>query len=143
MNVQFAIKDGEIYILEVNPRASRTVPFVAKTVGLPIAGIASKVMAGKKLREFGLKPPKFSHIAVKEAVFPFARFPEVDPVLGPEMRSTGEVMGIDMDYAVAFAKSQIASGSKVPVFGHGVRIRQGCGQGPDRAVNARPGVDGL
>jgi carbamoyl-phosphate synthase large subunit len=117
MNVQFAIKDGEIYILEVNPRASRTVPFVAKTVGLPIAGIASKVMAGKKLREFGLKAPKFSHIAVKEAVFPFARFPEVDPVLGPEMRSTGEVMGIDMDYAVAFAKSQIASGMKVPVSG--------------------------
>jgi carbamoyl-phosphate synthase large subunit len=117
MNVQFAIKDDEIYILEVNPRASRTVPFVAKTVGLPIAGIASKVMAGKPLREFGLKPPKFSHIAVKEAVFPFARFPEVDPVLGPEMRSTGEVMGIDMDYAVAFAKSQIAIGMKVPVAG--------------------------
>ncbi len=117
MNVQFAIKDGDIYILEVNPRASRTVPFVAKTVGLPIAGIASQVMAGKMLRELALKEPVFSHIAVKEAVFPFARFPEVDPVLGPEMRSTGEVMGIDMDYALAFAKSQIASGSKVPASG--------------------------
>ncbi|WP_088347191.1 MULTISPECIES: carbamoyl-phosphate synthase large subunit [Rhodomicrobium] len=117
MNVQFAIKDGEIYILEVNPRASRTVPFVAKTVGLAVAGIASQVMAGKPLREFALKEPVFKHIAVKEAVFPFARFPEVDPVLGPEMRSTGEVMGIDMDYALAFAKSQIASGSKVPASG--------------------------
>jgi carbamoyl-phosphate synthase large subunit len=114
MNVQFAIKDGEVYVLEVNPRASRTVPFVAKTVGLPIAGIAAEVMAGKKLRDFRLQEPVFRHIAVKEAVFPFARFPEVDPILGPEMRSTGEVMGIDQDYAVAFAKSQIACGMKVP-----------------------------
>jgi carbamoyl-phosphate synthase large subunit len=117
MNVQFAIKDGEVYILEVNPRASRTVPFVAKTIGIPIAGIAAQIMAGKKLREFDLREPVFRHIAVKEAVFPFSRFPEVDPVLGPEMRSTGEVMGIDADYALAFAKSQIASGSKVPVSG--------------------------
>jgi carbamoyl-phosphate synthase large subunit len=117
MNVQFAIKDGEIYILEVNPRASRTVPFVAKTVGLPIAGIASEVMAGRPLSEFNLSEPEYDHIAVKEAVFPFSRFPEVDPVLGPEMRSTGEVMGIDRDYALAFAKSQIASGSKVPDSG--------------------------
>jgi carbamoyl-phosphate synthase large subunit len=117
MNVQFAIKDGEIYILEVNPRASRTVPFVAKTVGLPIAAIASEVMAGKPLKDFGLSDPIFDHIAVKEAVFPFSRFPEVDPVLGPEMRSTGEVMGIDRDYAIAFAKSQIASGSKIPDSG--------------------------
>jgi carbamoyl-phosphate synthase large subunit len=117
MNVQFAIKDSEIYVLEVNPRASRTVPFVAKTVGLPVAGIAAQVMAGAKLKSFGLREPEFRHIAVKEAVFPFARFPEVDPILGPEMRSTGEVMGIDTDYAVAFAKSQIASGSKVPTSG--------------------------
>ena len=117
MNVQFAIKDGDIYVLEVNPRASRTVPFVAKTVGIPIAGIASQIMAGTKLASFGLKERVFNHIAVKEAVFPFARFPEVDPILGPEMRSTGEVMGIDTDYAVAFAKSQIASGSKVPTSG--------------------------
>ncbi len=117
MNVQFAIKDGDIYILEVNPRASRTVPFVAKTIGLPVAGIAAEVMAGRKLRDFGLSEPVFRHIAVKEAVFPFSRFPEVDPILGPEMRSTGEVMGIDTDYALAFAKSQIASGSKVPLSG--------------------------
>jgi carbamoyl-phosphate synthase large subunit len=117
MNVQYAIKDGDIYILEVNPRASRTVPFVAKTIGLPVAGIAAQVMAGKKLKEFSLAEPVFDHVAVKEAVFPFSRFPEVDPILGPEMRSTGEVMGIDKDYALAFAKSQIASGSKVPVSG--------------------------
>ncbi|MGF1619019.1 MAG: carbamoyl-phosphate synthase large subunit [Rhodomicrobiaceae bacterium] len=117
MNVQYAIKGDDIYILEVNPRASRTVPFVAKTVGLPIAGIAAEIMAGKKLVEFGLKDPVFEHIAVKEAVFPFSRFPEVDPILGPEMRSTGEVMGIDTDYARAFAKSQIAIGNKMPLSG--------------------------
>jgi carbamoyl-phosphate synthase large subunit len=117
MNVQFAIKDDEIYVLEVNPRASRTVPFVAKVIGLPIAGIAAQVMAGKKLASFGLKRPRLDHIAVKEAVFPFARFPGVDTVLGPEMRSTGEVMGIDRDYAVAFAKSQLGGGSKLPLTG--------------------------
>jgi carbamoyl-phosphate synthase large subunit len=117
MNVQFAIQQDDIYILEVNPRASRTVPFVAKVIGLPIAGIASEVMAGKPLAAFGLERPKLDHIAVKEAVFPFARFPGVDPILGPEMRSTGEVMGIDRDYAIAFAKSQIGSGSKLPLSG--------------------------
>ena len=117
MNVQFAIQNDDIYILEVNPRASRTVPFVAKVIGLPIAGIASRVMAGTPLAAFGLKRPKLDHIAVKEAVFPFARFPGVDPVLGPEMRSTGEVMGIDRDYAVAFAKSQLGGGSKLPLSG--------------------------
>jgi len=117
MNVQFAIQNDDIYILEVNPRASRTVPFVAKVIGLPVAGIASEVMAGKTLASFGLKRPKLDHIAVKEAVFPFARFPGVDPVLGPEMRSTGEVMGIDRDYAIAFAKSQLGGGSKVPLSG--------------------------
>ena len=117
MNVQFAIKNGDVYILEVNPRASRTVPFVAKTIGLPIAGIAAEVMAGKKLKEFKLVEPVFRHIAVKEAVFPFSRFPEVDPILGPEMRSTGEVMGIDTDYAIAFAKSQIACGNELPLGG--------------------------
>jgi carbamoyl-phosphate synthase large subunit len=117
MNVQFAIKDRQIYILEVNPRASRTVPFVAKVVGLPIAGIASEIMAGKPLKAFGLKAQKLKHIAVKEAVFPFARFPGVDPVLGPEMRSTGEVMGLDRDFAVAFAKSQIGSGTTMPLAG--------------------------
>jgi carbamoyl-phosphate synthase large subunit len=117
MNVQFAIQNDDIYILEVNPRASRTVPFVAKVIGLPVAGIAAQVMAGKPLASFGLKRPKLEHIAVKEAVFPFARFPGVDPVLGPEMRSTGEVMGIDRDYAVAFAKSQLGGGSRLPLSG--------------------------
>jgi carbamoyl-phosphate synthase large subunit len=117
MNVQFAIKDDVIYVLEVNPRASRTVPFVAKVIGLPIAGIASRVMAGKPLASFALTRPRLDHIAVKEAVFPFARFPGVDTVLGPEMRSTGEVMGIDRDYAIAFAKSQLGGGSKLPLTG--------------------------
>ncbi len=117
MNVQFAIKDGRIYILEVNPRASRTVPFVAKVVGLPIAAIAAEIMAGKPLASFKLKMPKIDHVAVKEAVFPFARFLGVDPALGPEMRSTGEVMGIDRDFAIAFAKSQIGAGQKLPLTG--------------------------
>ncbi len=117
MNVQYAIKDGEIFVLEVNPRASRTVPFVAKVIGLPIAGIAARVMAGEALSEFGLKEQVLGHVGVKEAVFPFARFPGVDPILGPEMRSTGEVMGIDTDYAVAFAKSQLGGGANVPTAG--------------------------
>ncbi len=117
MNVQFAIKDGNVFVLEVNPRASRTVPFVAKVIGVPIAGIAARVMAGARLSEFGLEERPLGHVAVKEAVFPFARFPGVDPILGPEMRSTGEVMGIDRDYAVAFAKSQLGGGSKVPTSG--------------------------
>ena len=117
MNVQFAIKDGEVYILEVNPRASRTVPFVAKVIGLPVAAIAAEIMAGRTLASFNLKPVKIDHIAVKEAVFPFARFPGVDPVLGPEMRSTGEVMGLDRDFATAFGKSQIGAGTPLPVSG--------------------------
>jgi carbamoyl-phosphate synthase large subunit len=117
MNVQFAIKDGVVYVLEVNPRASRTVPFVAKVIGKPIAAIAAEVMAGKRLSEFGLKTPKLTHVAVKEAVFPFARFPGVDPILGPEMRSTGEVMGIDSDFAMAFVKSQLGSGQVLPMIG--------------------------
>ncbi|RUO98986.1 carbamoyl-phosphate synthase large subunit [Hyphomicrobium sp.] len=117
MNVQFAIKDEEVFILEVNPRASRTVPFVAKVIGLPIASIASEVMAGKSLASFNLTKPVFDHIAVKEAVFPFARFIGVDPILGPEMRSTGEVMGIDHDFAMAFGKSQLGAGQKLPAKG--------------------------
>jgi len=117
MNVQFAIKGDDIYILEVNPRASRTVPFVAKVIGEPIAKIAARVMAGEPLKNFDLKKKKFDHIAVKEAVFPFARFAGVDTVLGPEMRSTGEVMGIANDYAVAFAKSQLGAGNVVPTGG--------------------------
>src|SRR4029079_15530769 len=97
MNVQYAIKDGHVYILEVNPRASRTVPFVSKVIGLPIASIAAEIMGGKPLAAFNLKKPDYDPIAVKEAVFPFARFLGVAPILGPEMRSTGEVMGIDRD----------------------------------------------
>jgi carbamoyl-phosphate synthase large subunit len=117
MNVQFAIKGRDIYLIEVNPRASRTVPFVAKVTGMPVAGIATKVMAGVPLASFGLETPEYDHIAVKEAVFPFNRFPGVDPVLGPEMRSTGEVMGIDRDFAIAFAKSQLGAGSELPLTG--------------------------
>src|SRR6266581_4635648 len=119
MNVQYAIKDGEIYVLEVNPRASRTVPFVAKVIGKPVAKIAARIMAGETLASFGLEPQRFEpgasgHVGVKEAVFPFARFPGVDTVLGPEMKSTGEVMGLDRSFEVAFAKSQLGGGSRVP-----------------------------
>jgi len=117
MNVQFAIKDDVIFILEVNPRASRTVPFVAKSINYPIAKIAARVMAGEKLSSFGLEYRKFDHVTVKEAVFPFTRFPGVDVILGPEMRSTGEVMGIDTDFGSAFLKSQIAAGVKLPTSG--------------------------
>jgi carbamoyl-phosphate synthase large subunit len=131
MNVQFAIEEPlsqapRIYVLEVNPRASRTVPFVAKTIGKPLAGIAAKVMAGVPLRSFDLEQRPFDHIAVKEAVFPFARFPGVDTILGPEMRSTGEVMGLDWRregeslqaaFARAFAKSQLGGGAKLPQSG--------------------------
>lgn len=117
MNVQYAVQDGVIYILEVNPRASRTVPFVAKVVDKPIAKIAARVMAGETLASFKLENTPFDHIAVKEAVFPFARFPGVDTILGPEMRSTGEVMGLDKSFGVAFAKSQLGGGTKVPVEG--------------------------
>ena len=114
MNVQYAIKDGDIYVLEVNPRASRTVPFVAKVVGMPVAKIAARIMAGERLASFALQPPHFDHVGVKEAVFPFARFPGVDTVLGPEMKSTGEVMGIDRTFEIAFAKSQLGGGSRLP-----------------------------
>ncbi|HVY51362.1 MAG TPA: carbamoyl-phosphate synthase large subunit [Devosia sp.] len=117
MNVQYALKDGTIYILEVNPRASRTVPFVAKVIGKPIAKIASRIMAGESLSSFNLAETPLRHIAVKEAVFPFNRFPGVDTLLGPEMKSTGEVIGLDTDFALAFAKSQMGAGSKVPLEG--------------------------
>ena len=123
MNVQFAIKDGEIYVLEVNPRASRTVPFVAKTIGRPVAKIAARIMAGESLDEafahYGRKidPNALPHIAVKEAVFPFARFPGVDILLGPEMKSTGEVMGLDRAFALAFAKSQLGASVDLPRSG--------------------------
>ncbi|HUF87474.1 MAG TPA: carbamoyl-phosphate synthase large subunit [Thermohalobaculum sp.] len=117
MNVQFAIKGGEVYVLEVNPRASRTVPFVAKATGSPIAAIAARVMAGERLADFHLVDPVTDHVAVKEAVLPFARFPGVDTILGPEMRSTGEVMGIDRGFARAFLKSQLAAGTPLPESG--------------------------
>jgi carbamoyl-phosphate synthase large subunit len=120
MNVQYAIKDGDIYVLEVNPRASRTVPFVAKVIGLPVAKIAARIMAGESLASFKLEPVRFepgaaAHTGVKEAVFPFARFGEkVDTVLGPEMKSTGEVMGIDRSFDIAFVKSQLGGGARLP-----------------------------
>ena len=114
MNVQFAVRQDEIFILEVNPRASRTVPFVAKAVGQPIAKLAARIMAGERLADLDLKFDKQEHVAVKEAVFPFARFPDVDVLLGPEMKSTGEVMGLDTSFAAAFAKSQIAAGTELP-----------------------------
>ncbi|XBQ16156.1 MAG: carbamoyl-phosphate synthase large subunit [Oceanicaulis sp.] len=117
MNVQFAVKDGEIFLLEVNPRASRTVPFVAKAIGAPVAKIAAKVMAGAKLKDIHTPPDEPGHIAVKEAVMPFAKFPGVDPVLGPEMRSTGEVMGIDTRFESAFAKAQLGAGVNLPRTG--------------------------
>jgi carbamoyl-phosphate synthase large subunit len=117
MNVKYAVKDGEVYLIEVNPRASRTVPFVAKAIGRPIAKIAARVMAGEALASFGPINRDIPYIAVKEAVFPFARFPGVDPILGPEMKSTGEVMGIDVDFPTAFAKSQLGAGTTLPDSG--------------------------
>jgi carbamoyl-phosphate synthase large subunit len=134
MNVQFAIKDGEVYLIEVNPRASRTVPFVAKSIGIPIAKIASRLMAGASLRDASMEYGVWSVVessqhstlstqhsrqlvAVKESVFPFARFAGVDVILGPEMKSTGEAMGIDRDFPRAFAKSQLSSGSTIPKSG--------------------------
>jgi carbamoyl-phosphate synthase large subunit len=119
MNVQYAIKDGDIYIIEVNPRASRTVPFVGKATGMPWAKIAAKVIAGVSLAELGVDElPDPKHTSVKEVVFPFSKFPGVDVILGPEMRSTGEVMGIDSNFPVAFAKSQLAAGTTLPTEGN-------------------------
>jgi anti-sigma regulatory factor (Ser/Thr protein kinase) len=119
MNVQFAIKDNQLYVLEVNPRASRTVPFVAKAIGVPLAKLAAKVMTGLKLKDLGFtreQTPK--HWCVKEAVFPFVRFPGATIMLGPEMRSTGEVMGLDEDLGVAFAKAQAAAKPGLPTGGN-------------------------
>jgi carbamoyl-phosphate synthase large subunit len=118
MNAQFAVKDGTVYVLEVNPRGSRTVPFVSKAIGVPIAKLAMKVMAGKTLKELGFtRPVQPAHLSVKEAVFPFNKFPGVDVLLGPEMKSTGEVMGIDADFGWAFAKSQAGAGASLPKVG--------------------------
>ena len=126
-------------MLEVNPRASRTVPFVAKAIGLPVAAIAARVMAGETLASFDLKPPQPEHISVKEAVLPFARFPGVDTILGPEMRSTGEVMGLDANFGRAFAKSQIGAGTRAADRRHRVHLGQGRRQGSDRGAGARSG----
>jgi carbamoyl-phosphate synthase large subunit len=120
MNIQYAIKDDELYVLEVNPRASRTVPFVAKATGIELAKIATKVMMGANLLDFKLEEKlknEKTHVAVKEVVFPFERFPNVDVILGPEMKSTGEVMGIDKDFIHAFIKAQLGSGTSIPTEG--------------------------
>jgi carbamoyl-phosphate synthase large subunit len=118
MNVQYAIQGDDIYVLEVNPRASRTVPFVAKATSVPVAKIAARVMAGEPLARFGLTEPRVQHVAVKEAVFPFARFPGSDVILGPEMKSTGESMGIDQDFATAYLKAQLGAGVRPPLSGN-------------------------
>ncbi len=118
MNIQFAVKDGEVYLIEVNPRASRTVPFVSKATGVPWAKLAAKVMAGLSLDELEVQEaPRPKHTSIKESVFPFTKFPGVDVILGPEMRSTGEVMGVDMSFGAAFAKSQMAAGMTLPMSG--------------------------
>jgi len=117
LNIQFAVKDSELYVLEVNPRASRTVPFVSKATGVPLAKMATYVMLGHTIADLGVKEISLNHVAVKEAVFPFNRFPGVDFLLGPEMKSTGEVMGLDEDFGVAFLKSQWAAGQKIPTSG--------------------------
>lgn len=117
INIQFAIKNDEIYVLEANPRASRTVPFISKAIGIPVAKIAARIMAGEKIEDFNLKKRNTNIFAIKEAVFPFNKFPGVDILLGPEMKSTGEVMGLDKDFGLAFAKSQIAAGNSLPTRG--------------------------
>jgi len=119
MNVQYAIKDEKVYVLEVNPRASRTVPFVSKAIGVPLVKFATKVMMGKKLKNLGFIEETIpKHVAVKESVFPFNRFPGVDVILGPEMKSTGEVMGLDVDFGSAYVKSQLAAGQNLPKKGN-------------------------
>ena len=118
LNIQFAIQNDQVFVLEVNPRASRTVPFVSKAIGVPLAKLATKVMLGERLAALGFdREPAVRHIAVKEAVFPFIKFPGVDAVLGPEMKSTGEVMGIDRDFRKAYVKAQISAGSPLPTAG--------------------------
>ena len=118
MNVQYAVKDGEVFVIEVNPRASRTVPFVSKAIGRPLAKLAALVMVGKTLEELGFTEEIWpQHFSVKEAVFPFVKFPGADTLLGPEMKSTGEVMGIDSDFGRAYAKAQIEAGNSLPTGG--------------------------
>ena len=144
INVQFAIFEGEVYILEVNPRASRTIPFVSKAIGVPLAKLAALVMAGKKLADLGFTAERVpDHVSVKESVFPFVRFPGVDTILGPEMKSTGEVMGIDRTFAMAFAKAELAASTDLP--GERMRVHQRArrGQGGAGADRARTLRDGL
>jgi len=118
MNIQYAVKGGDIYVLEVNPRASRTVPYVSKSIGVPLAKIAARVMTGRTLRELGFtEEVRLDHYCVKEAVLPFIKFPGVDAILGPEMKSTGEVMGVDNDFGVAFAKAQLSVNTSLPTSG--------------------------
>jgi carbamoyl-phosphate synthase large subunit len=117
VNIQLAVKDNVVYILEANPRASRTVPFVSKATGIPLAKIAARVMIGKKLRDLGIEEPKICHVAVKEVLLPFNKLPGVDTVLGPEMKSTGEVMGIDYDFGRAYYKASISADNELPVQG--------------------------
>ncbi len=144
MNVQYAVKDGEIFVLEVNPRASRTVPFVAKATGVAVAKIGARVMAGEHLSAFNLDDDAVSrHVAVKEAVFPFNRFPNVDVILGPEMKSTGEVMGLDHSFERAFLKAQLGAGVKLPEAGHRLHLGEGERQGGGRDHGAAAGRHGL
>jgi carbamoyl-phosphate synthase large subunit len=118
MNVQYAIKDDQLFVIEVNPRASRTIPFVSKATGVPLAKLATKVMLGQTLAELGFTEEVVpEHMSVKEAVLPFDRFPDVDTLLGPEMKSTGEVMGIDTDFGLAYAKAQLGAGQRLPLSG--------------------------
>ena len=137
MNVQYAVKGKEVYVLEVNPRASRTVPFVSKAIGVPLAKLAALVMAGRTLEELGFTAEIWpEHFSVKEAVFPFMKFPGVDTVLGPEMKSTGEVMGIDSDFGRAYAKAQIEAGNPIPAGG--TRARLAPRRGPRAARRRDP-----
>jgi carbamoylphosphate synthase large subunit len=144
MNVQYAIKDDVIYVLEVNPRASRTVPFVAKTVGSPIAKVAARIMAGENLADafgaYGTVPDhrKLNHIAVKEAVFPFSKFPGVDTLLGPEMRSTGEVMGLDRDYRPGLRQGAARRRQRAAALGHRVHLGPRRGQAARRRGGSHP-----
>ena len=118
INIQFALHKGKVYVLEANPRASRTVPFVAKATGIPLAKIAAKLMIGKKLADLGYEEKEIKHVAVKEVLLPFSRLPGVDPILGPEMKSTGEVIGIDYDFGRAFYKASQAADNTIPLKGN-------------------------
>ena len=145
INVQYAVKQGQVFVIEANPRASRTVPFVAKATGVPLAKVAARVMVGRHARRSferracSRPPVDGGHVSVKEAVLPFNRFPEVDTILGPEMRSTGEVMGIDVTVGLAFAKSQNAAGNTLPDHGRGIRVAHRPRQGGRARHRTRAG----